>query len=361
MGVDGQRRLKEASVLCVGAGGLGSPLSMYLAAAGVGRIGLVDFDVVDYSNLQRQILYCSDDVGEPKLEAAAARLRALNPEIEVVRHEEAFSSANAAQICKDYDVVADGTDNFPARYLVNDVCVLLGKPNVYASVFRFEGQASVFYAEKGPCYRCLYPEPPPPGTVPSCAEAGVLGVLPGVMGVIQATEAIKLILGVGEPLIGRLLLYNALTMRVKEVEVMRDPGCPICGEDPSIDELVDYERFCGVSGSRVGALGDEWVVSPNELSAEISDNPNLVLIDVRDPFEWEICRLPGARLIPEPELPARLGELDKGDDIVLYCRTGVRSCRALRVLQDAGFRKLRSLEGGIHGWSESVDGSFPKY
>jgi adenylyltransferase/sulfurtransferase len=362
VGISGQRKLKEASVLCIGVGGLGSPLSMYLAAAGVGKIGLVDFDVVDYSNLQRQILYSTDDVGKPKLEVAAARLRALNPEIEIVQHDEALTSANALTICEDYDIIADGTDNFPTRYLANDVSVLLGKPNVYTSIFRFEGQASVFYAEKGPCYRCLYPEPPPPGMVPSCAEGGVLGILPGIMGTIQATEVIKLILDIGDPLIGRLLLFNALNMRTREVQTLKDPECPICGKNPTIHELIDYEQFCGVSiEPHAMELDEEWLIQPEELADEINHNPNLVLIDVRNPPEWEIGRLPNAHLIPEPELPARINELSKLDEIVLYCRTGIRSARATQMLRVAGFEKVRNLVDGIHGWSDRVDPSFPKY
>jgi adenylyltransferase/sulfurtransferase len=335
---------------------------MYLAAAGVGKIGIVDFDVVDYSNLQRQILYNTEDVGKPKLDVAAARLRALNPEVEIVQHKEAITSDNALRICKDYDIIADGTDNFPTRYLANDVSVLLGKPNVYTSIFRFEGQASVFHAKKGPCYRCLYPEPPPPGMVPSCAEGGVLGILPGVMGAIQATEVIKLILGVGDPLIGRLLLFNALDMRTREVQTLKDPECPICGENPTIHELIDYEQFCGVTiEPHADALDEEWLVQPEELASEINADPNLVVIDVRNPPEWEICNIPNAQLIPEPELPSRLDELNKSDDIVLYCRTGIRSARALKMLRVAGFEKVRNLVGGIHNWSDKVDSSFPKY
>ena len=361
VGLRGQRKLKEASVLCIGVGGLGSPLSMYLAAAGVGKIGLVDFDVVDYSNLQRQILHHTGDVGKPKLQSAASKLNAINPEVELVLHNEAFTSSNAIKISQDYDIIADGTDNFPTRYLTNDVSVLLGKPNVYTSIFRFEGQASVFHAEKGPCYRCLYPEPPPPGMVPSCAEGGVLGILPGIMGTIQATEVIKLILGVGEPLIGRLILFNALSMRMKEVQLVKDPECPICGENPSIHELIDYEQFCGVSKTHIEELGEEWVITPDKLASQINTDKRLVLIDVRDSHEWDICHLPNARLIPEAELPARIHELDTADEIVLYCRTGVRSARALKMLREAGFKKLKNLLGGIHGWSDDVDPSFPKY
>ena len=365
VGLTGQKKLKEASVLCIGVGGLGSPLAMYLAAAGVGRIGLVDFDVVDFSNLHRQILHHTDDVGRSKLESAAEKLRAINPEIEIVLHEELFTSANAMAICKDYDVIADGTDNFPTRYLTNDVCVLLGKPNVYASIFRFEGQASVFHAEKGPCYRCLYPEPPPPGMVPSCAEGGVLGILPGIMGTIQATEVIKQILGSGEPLIGRLLLFNALEMRWREVQPMKDPDCPICGENPTIHELIDYEQFCGISLGSEEAHAEEleakWVITPSDLNAQLQGADKVVLLDVREPHEWDICHLPEATLIPESDITARMNELDTADEIVLYCRTGIRSARALNQLRDSGFTKLRNLVGGLHGWADEVDPSIPKY
>ena len=365
VGLTGQKKLKEASVLCIGVGGLGSPLSMYLAAAGVGRIGLVDFDVVDFSNLHRQILHHTDDVGRKKLESAAEKLRAINPEIEIVLHDAMFTSANAMELCKDYDVMADGTDNFPTRYLTNDVCVLLGKPNVYASIFRFEGQASVFHAEKGPCYRCLYPEPPPPGMVPSCAEGGVLGILPGIMGTIQATEVIKQILGSGEPLIGRLLLFNALEMRWREVQPMKDPDCPICGENPTIHELIDYEQFCGISLGSEEVHGEEleaeWVITPTELNAQLQGNGKVVLLDVREPHEWDICHIPGATLIPEGDITARMYELDMADEIALYCRTGIRSARALKNLRESGFTKLRNLVGGIHGWADDVDPSIPKY
>jgi adenylyltransferase/sulfurtransferase len=365
VGLTGQKKLKEASVLCIGVGGLGSPLAMYLGAAGVGRIGLVDFDVVDFSNLHRQIIHHTDDVGRSKLESAAEKLRAINPEIEIILHEELFTSANAIDICKDYDVIADGTDNFPTRYLTNDVCVLLGKPNVYASIFRFEGQASVFHAEKGPCYRCLYPEPPPPGMVPSCAEGGVLGILPGIMGTIQATEVIKQILGSGEPLIGRLLLFNALEMRWREVQPMKDPDCPICGENPTIHELIDYEQFCGISlGSEeahVEELGAKWVITPSDLNAQLQGDGKVVLLDVREPHEWDICHLTGSTFIPEGDVLARMNELDTADDIVLICRTGIRSARALNQLREVGFTKLRNLVGGLHGWADDVDPSIPKY
>jgi adenylyltransferase/sulfurtransferase len=366
VGLSGQEKLKEASVLCIGVGGLGSPLAIYLASAGVGKIGLVDFDVVDYSNLQRQILHYTEDVGKTKIESATAKLRSINPEIDIIQHEEMFTSENAIHVCKDYDIIADGTDNFPTRYLVNDTCVLLGKPNVYASIFRFEGQASVFYANKGPCYRCLYPEPPPPGMVPSCAEGGVLGILPGIMGTIQAAEVIKLIIGRGVPLIGRLLLFNALSMKMREVQAAKDPDCPICGTSPSIQRLIDYEQFCGVSLSGEQAheeeLGREWVISPNELSSLMgNENSRFLLLDVREPHEWDICHLPNAYLIPEGELPAHLNELDTADEIILYCRTGKRSARSLRFLREAGFKKLKNLESGIYGWSDEVDQSFPIY
>ncbi len=366
VGLAGQKRLKEASVLCIGAGGLGSPMAIYLAAAGVGRIGLVDFDTVEFSNLQRQILHYTHDVGRPKLESAEEKLKAINPEVEIVTHEELITSANAMRICRDYDVIADGTDNFPTRYLVNDVCVLLGRPNVYASIYRFEGQAAVFFAEEGPCYRCLYPEPPPPGMVPSCAEGGVLGILPGIMGTIQAAEVIKLILGIGEPLIGRLLLFDALEMRSTEMRLQKDPDCPICGEHPTIDELIDYEAFCGVPLGREGyhaeELGLEWKITPRELEArlEVDTNPPII-IDVREPHEWDICHLPQSRLIPEGKLPARMHELDSAREIVLYCRTGIRSARALMLLREAGFRKIKNLVGGVHGWVDEVDSSMPKY
>lgn len=366
VGVKGQRKLKEASVLCVGAGGLGSPLALYLAAAGVGRIGLVDFDVVEYSNLQRQILHHTSDVGRPKLDSARDKLTDVNPEIKVVTHDELLTSTNAMDICSGYDIIADGTDNFPTRYLVNDVCVLLEKPNVYASIFRFEGQASVFYAKEGPCYRCLYPKPPPPGMVPSCAEGGVLGILPGIMGTIQASEVIKLILGIGEPLIGRLLLFDALGMRTIEVYPQKDPNCPICGERPTIHKPIDYEEFCGVPIGREGVqpeeLAEEWVITPYELKKRIDDNEDqLFIIDVRQPHEWDICHIPRAKLIPENSLPERIHEIDGDKEIVLYCRTGIRSARALRFLREAGFGKLKNLKGGINGWADDIDPSLPKY
>ncbi len=362
VGLEGQKRLKAASVLCVGAGGLGSPLGLYLAAAGVGRIGLVDFDRVDETNLQRQVLYGQSDVGRPKLEAARERLQDINPFVRVETYETRLTSENALEILRGYDVVVDGTDNFPTRYLVNDACVLLGKPNVYGSIFRFEGQASVFWAGRGPCYRCLYPEPPPPGLVPSCAEGGVLGVLPGIVGAIQATEAIKLVLGKEEPLIGRLLLFNALEMRFRELKLRRDPACPVCGDKPTIRELIDYEAFCGVGAEPASLSEDETpAVAPQELKARLEGGHKLVLIDVRSPQEWEICRIEGARLIPLRELPARMHELDSRDEIVFVCKQGIRSRQAVQLLRQAGFRRVRNLAGGLLAWAKEVDPSMPVY
>lgn len=363
--LEGQKKLKAASVLLIGTGGLGSPMAMYLAAAGVGRIGLVDFDVVEFSNLQRQIIHYTTDVGRPKLESAAEKLRAINPNVEIITHETIFDSGTAMDIARDYDIIADGTDNFPTRYLTNDVCVLLGKPNVHASIFRFEGQASVFYAKEGPCYRCLYPTPPPPGEVPSCAEGGVLGILPGIMGTIQAAEVIKLILGIGEPLIGRLLLFDALGMSMRTLKLRRDPNCPICGENPTIHELIDYEQFCGVP---IGTeyieeqLSPEWEITATELAKQMSrDGRELVVIDVREPHEAQIADIPKTRLIPLGELPARMHELDSTDEIVLFCRSGARSATALRLLREAGFTRLKNLKGGILAWADEVDPSVPKY
>ncbi|MFN8481624.1 MAG: molybdopterin-synthase adenylyltransferase MoeB [Anaerolineae bacterium] len=362
----GQKKLKAASVLCVGTGGLGSPLAMYLAAAGVGKLGIVDFDVVDYSNLQRQILHHTPDVGRPKIESAVTKLRAINPNIEIVAHETLFTAENAMSIAREYDIVADGTDNFPTRYLTNDVCVLLGIPNVHASIFRFEGQASVFYAKEGPCYRCLYPDPPPPGEVPSCAEGGVLGILPGLLGTIQATEVIKLILGIGEPLIGRLLLFDALSMNARTVRLRKNPSCPICGEHPTIHELIDYEEFCGVPIGGEAPEADQtdlrWQISPREVETKLeSHDPNFVLVDVRDPHEWEIGHIEGAHLIPLGDLPARMHELDSRNDIVLQCRSGVRSMKALNLLRDAGFSRLKNMTGGILAWADEVDPDMPRY
>jgi len=362
--LDGQKRLKAASVLCIGAGGLGSPLAMYLAAAGVGTIGIVDFDVVDFTNLQRQIIHGTEDVGRPKLQSATETLRSINPFVNVVGFETRLSSENALEIFKDFDIIIDGTDNFPTRYLVNDACVLLGKPNVYGSIFRFEGQASVFWAEHGPCYRCLYPEPPPPGLVPSCAEGGVLGILPGAIGVIQATEAVKLILGAGEPLIGRLLLFNALRMQFKELKLRKDPNCPICGANPTIKELIDYEQFCGITRPAPEPVATEpnpWEVTVKELKARFDSGDRLVLVDVREPYEWQIGRIPNAILIPLGDLPKRYTELNPDDEIVLQCRSGVRSMKALEFLRERGFKRLKNLKGGILAWSDEIDPSVPKY
>ncbi|MDE3155091.1 MAG: molybdopterin-synthase adenylyltransferase MoeB [Acidobacteriota bacterium] len=363
VGMDGQRRLKAARVLCIGAGGLGSPVAMYLAAAGVGTLGLVDFDTVDVSNLQRQILHGTPDVGRPKLDSARDRLHALNPEIAIETYETALSSQNALSVFEPWDIIVDGTDNFPTRYLVNDACVLLGKPNVYGSIFRFEGQASIFAAENGPCYRCLYPEPPPPGLVPSCAEGGVLGVLPGIIGTIQATEAIKLIIGAGEPLVGRFLIFDALRMRFRELKLRRDPECPVCGERPTVRELIDYEQFCGVKPAAQPPADPSVVleISATELKARLDRGDDLLILDVREPQEYQINRIAGSVLIPLGELPARVGELDATREIIAQCKSGVRSANATRFLQSAGFTRVKNLRGGILGWIDAVDPSQPKY
>jgi adenylyltransferase/sulfurtransferase len=359
----GQEKLKAARVLLIGAGGLGSPLGLYLAAAGVGTIGVVDADVVDFTNLQRQVIYGTSDVGTPKLEAAAARLRDLNPHIEIIPHEVRLTSENALEILKDYDVIVDGTDNFPTRYLVNDASVMLGKPNVYGSIFRFEGQVSVFDAQHGPCYRCLYPEPPPPGLVPSCAEGGVLGVLPGTVGAMQATETVKLILGIGEPLIGRLLRFDALGMRFKEYKLRKDPECPVCGANPTVTALIDYDQFCGVhpEPKPTEVVAPEWQITPTELVAQRAAGHDPLVIDVREPHEREIAAIPDSTLIPVGTIAAHMHELDSSQEIVLYCRTGVRSARALEQLRAAGFTKLKNLTGGIHAWADEVDPRVPKY
>ena len=362
VGMDGQLKLKAASVLCIGAGGLGSPVAMYLAAAGVGRIGIVDFDVVDYSNLQRQVIHGTPDVGRPKLDSARDRLHAINPEVLVETHDVALSSENALQLLADYDIIVDGTDNFPTRYLVNDACVLLGKPNVYGSIFRFEGQASVFATKGGPCYRCLYPEPPPPGLVPSCAEGGVLGVLPGVVGTIQATEAIKLIIGVGEPLVNRFMIYDALRMRFRELKLRRDPECPVCGDNPTVTELIDYDQFCGITPAASAAeptTGSDTTVE--ELRTLLDQNDGVFILDVREPQEFQICRIPTSTLIPLGDLPQRLVELEGRDDMVVHCKSGARSAKAVKLLQEAGFSKAKNLRGGILAWIDRVDPSLPKY
>jgi len=361
--LEGQKKLKAAKVLCIGAGGLGSPLIMYLAAAGVGTIGIVDFDTVDYTNLQRQIIHGTGDVGRTKMQSARESIASINPNVEVIGYEEEFTSANAARIVQDFDIVVDGTDNFPTRYLTNDVCVLLGKPNVYGSIFRFEGQSTVFWAEKGPCYRCLYPEPPPPGLVPSCAEGGVLGVLPGIVGCIQANEAIKLILGVGNPLIGRLLLFNALKMQFRELRLQKDPTCPICGENPTITELIDYQQFCGIRGEEAApqAVDTSEEITVVQLKARIDAGEKLTIIDVREPYEFAIARMPGTKLIPLGQIAERSGELDKNTEIILHCRSGKRSADALNQLKAKGFTRLKNVVGGITAWSEEIDPDVPKY
>jgi adenylyltransferase/sulfurtransferase len=363
VGVAGQQRLKAARVLCVGAGGLGAPASLYLAAAGVGTIGLVDFDVVDASNLQRQILFSIHDVGRPKVEAARDRLQGVNPTAKIVTHEMALKSSNALEIFADYDVIVDGADNFPTRYLVNDACVLTGKPNAYGSIFRFDGQASVFATKGGPCYRCLYPEPPPPGLVPSCAEGGVLGVLPGIIGVIQATEAIKLILGAGDPLIGRLLLFDALKMTFRTLKLQRDPTCPVCGDHPTVKALIDYEQFCGIMPAQTSADdGSEMTVE--ELKAKMDRKEPFWLLDVREQNEFEISRIAGSTLIPLGELPRRLAELPQGPDapeIVVHCKMGARSAKAVNLLREKGFARTKNLAGGILAWIDKIDPTLIKY
>src|ERR1017187_2763023 len=358
VGIEGQQKLKAAKVLLVGTGGLGAPLALYLAAAGVGKIGLVDFDTVDFTNLQRQVIHFTADVGRKKLDSAAEKMKALNPNVEIVRHEVALSSENALDILKDYDLVVDGTDNFPTRYLVNDACVLLGKPNVYGSIFRFEGQATVFAYEGGPCYRCLYPEPPPPGLVPSCAEGGVLGILPGTIGLIQATETVKLILGIGEPLVGRLLLYDALAMRFRQLKLRKNPECPVCGEHPTVTKLIDYQQFCGIPQQPPAAV--EGDIDAVEVKARIDRGDSFVLIDVREPHEYQICRIPYAKLIPLVQLPQRVNELDRDIEIVAHCKSGMRSAKAVDLLKKAGYR-ARNMKGGILAWSDKVDPSVPKY
>jgi adenylyltransferase/sulfurtransferase len=360
-GMAGQRRVKQGSVLLIGTGGLGSPLALYLAAAGVGHIGLVDFDVVDESNLQRQIVHGTSTIGVRKTESAKRRLQDLNPNVDVTTYETQITSENAFEIMRPYDVIVDGTDNFPTRYLTNDASVMLGKPNVYGSIFRFEGQATVFYPkEGGPCYRCLYPEPPPPGLVPSCAEGGVLGVLPGVIGTIQATEAVKLLAGIGDPLIGRLMLYDALSMRFRELKLRRNPNCPVCGEHPSVTELIDYDQFCGIMPEPAQADAS-IVITPIEVAAWLDRADPPFLLDVREPNEWEIGHLPGATRISVNELQGRMNELDTAREMVVYCRSGVRSGRAVDMLRAAGFRKVKNMTGGILRWSDEVDPSIPKY
>ena len=363
VGMEGQQKLKAARVLCVGTGGLGSPLAFYLAAAGVGTLGLVDFDVVDASNLQRQIIHSTKDIGRKKLDSAAEKLTALNPSLNVVKHETMLTSANALDILKDYDVVADGTDNFPTRYLVNDACVLLGKPNAYGSIFRFEGQASVFATEDGPCYRCLYPEPPPPGLVPSCAEGGVLGILPGLVGVIQATEVIKLILGKGEPLVGRLLLVDALSMRFRELKLRKNPECPVCGTNPTVTQLIDYDQFCGIAPETPQSAAVKNGIPQlgvKEFKRRRDAGENLFLLDVREPYEYQIAEI-GGILIPQNDVPQRLGEIPKHREIVVQCRSGARSQKIAEFLKQAGYAKVVNLAGGILAWSDEIDPTVRKY
>jgi sulfur-carrier protein adenylyltransferase/sulfurtransferase len=363
VGMEGQQKLKAARVLCVGTGGLGSPLAFYLAAAGIGTLGLVDFDVVDASNLQRQIIHSTKDIGRKKLDSAAEKLTALNPALKVIKHETMLSSANALDILKDYDVVADGTDNFPTRYLVNDACVILGKPNAYGSIFRFEGQASVFATEEGPCYRCLYPEPPPPGLVPSCAEGGVLGILPGLVGVIQATEAIKLILGKGEPLIGRLLLVDALNMRFRELKLRKNPDCPVCGTHPTVTKLIDYDQFCGIVPETPQAASVKNgipQVSVKEFKKRRDAGEDLFLLDVREPYEYQIAEI-GGTLIPQNDVPQRLSEIPRDREVVVQCKSGGRSQRIAEFLKQSGYTKVVNLAGGITAWSDEIDPGVRKY
>ncbi|MGH9140694.1 MAG: molybdopterin-synthase adenylyltransferase MoeB [Vicinamibacterales bacterium] len=363
VGVEAQRKLKAAKVLCIGAGGLGSPAALYLTAAGVGTLGIVDFDTVDFSNLQRQILHGTPDVGRSKLASAKDKLNAINPNVKIELHETALTSANALELFAPYDVILDGTDNFPTRYLVNDACVLLGKPNAYGSIFRFEGQASVFATKDGPCYRCLYPEPPPPGLVPSCAEGGVLGVLPGMIGILQATEAIKLIIGVGEPLIGRFLIYDALKMKFRELKLRKDPDCPVCGTHPTVTKLIDYEQFCGVTPAMAEpvAVNHATEITAVELKQRLDRGDALKIVDVREPNEYQINRIGGSELIPLGDIPKRYQELDKGDEIVVHCKMGGRSAKAADFLRSVGFTRVLNLKGGILDWVDKVDPSQPKY
>ena len=360
VGMEGQLKLKQARVLCIGAGGLGSPLALYLGAAGVGTLGIVDFDVVDFTNLQRQVIHGTSDVGRKKLDSAADTLREINPNIEIRKFETRLTSANALELFREFDIVADGTDNFPTRYLVNDACVLTGKPNVYGSIFRFEGQASVFATREGPCYRCLYPEPPPPGLVPSCAEGGVLGILPGLVGVIQATETIKLILGSGEPLIGRLLLVDALSMRFRELKLRKNPDCPACGTHPTVTELIDYNQFCGIRGEEAAAPTSMTDITVEELKKRLDRGDELFVLDVREPHEYQICNL-GGYLIPLNDLPKRVSELDSSREIVVHCKMGGRSAKAADFLRQSGFTRVHNLTGGINAWAERIDPKVPKY
>jgi adenylyltransferase/sulfurtransferase len=363
VGMEGQVKLKKASMVLIGAGGLGAPLGLYLAASGVGRIGIVDFDVVDVSNLQRQVIHGTRDLGRKKLDSAADKMQDINPHLKIDKYEAPLTSENAIEILRDYDIVIDGTDNFPTRYLVNDACVLLKKPNVYGSIFRFEGQATVFAYEDGPCYRCLYPEPPPPGLVPSCAEGGVLGILPGLIGLVQATEAVKIILGQGTTLKGRLLLYDALNMRFRELKLKRDPACPVCGDQPTVTKLIDYQEFCGLRPPVAAAapVAQEGLIDPKQLKEKFDRGDKFVLIDVREPHEFQICRIPGSTLIPLGQLPQRLSELDPQSEIVAHCKSGARSQKAVDLLKQSGFPNVRNLTGGILAWSDQVDATVPKY
>jgi sulfur-carrier protein adenylyltransferase/sulfurtransferase len=360
VGMEGQLKIKNAKVLCIGAGGLGSPLALYLGAAGVGTLGIVDFDVVDYTNLQRQIIHSTADVGRKKLDSAADKLKAINPFINIRKVDARLSSENALELFREFDIVADGTDNFPTRYLVNDACVLTGKPNVYGSIFRFEGQASVFATENGPCYRCLYPEPPPPGLVPSCAEGGVLGILPGLVGIIQATEAIKLILGKGDPLIGRLLLVDALGMKFRELKLRKNPDCPVCGTNRTITKLIDYEQFCGIRGEEQEVETSTADMQVEELKRRLDKGDDIFVLDVREPHEYQIANI-GGHLIPLGDLPKRVNELDSSREIVAHCKMGGRSAKAVAFLRQAGFTKVHNLAGGITAWADRVDSKMPKY
>jgi sulfur-carrier protein adenylyltransferase/sulfurtransferase len=356
----GQKRLKNAKVLCIGAGGLGSPVAMYLAAAGVGTLGIVDFDLVDETNLQRQVIHGTSDVGRPKLDSAADRIREINPFVNVVKHETMVSSENAMELFAPYDLIVDGSDNFPTRYLVNDACVLLGKPYVWGSIFRFDGQLSVFWAEHGPCYRCLFPEPPPPGMVPSCAEGGVLGMLCGTIGSLQTTEAVKLITGIGDPMIGRMLIYDALELKFKELRVRKDPECPVCGKNPTVKELIDYEAFCGVT-DEIAQFASQLSVTPRELAQMRDRGDEIVLIDVREPHEWEIARIPGAQLIPMNDVPARISEIPQSGNVLVYCKVGARSAEVLKFLHQVGLTNTKHLAGGIESYAAQIDPSIPRY
>ena len=360
--MDGQRRLKAASVLMIGTGGLGAPTGMYLAAAGIGRMGIVDFDVVEASNLQRQIIHGTADIGRPKIESARDRLHDINPNVEIQTFDTRLTSENALELFANYDIIVDGTDNFPTRYLVNDACVITGKPNVYGSIFRFEGQASVFWAEKGACYRCLYPEPPPPGLVPSCAEGGVLGVLPGIVGAIQANETIKIILGAEDILVNRLLLFDAWQMKFREMKLRKDPNCPVCGNNPTVTKLIDYEEFCGLRAQPQEASAGLEEITATELKQQLDNGRSLQIIDVREPFEFDIARIPGTKLIPLGQVAARMSEIDESRETVVHCKAGVRSAKAIAALKQAGFQgRLINLKGGITAWSDEVDPSVPKY